>query len=272
MERSLSLYRDGNLEWNKSAGTLSLKAPQGNDSAKLKKSLKYDFSFANWGEATERWLKGVKKRYATLFPDVSKQARSLAGIKVKGTGTGTESESSESGADSSGRDLDSDYEGLGFANLNLKVSDDNHRDSDHDATGGGNRDTDERLGTDARNHQLEGSASGDNEDRDQQEGNDAGSQHSNNEADNEQDGGDQRDCEEYGEEHLGDEVAGDGDYEMLGAELEGELEHASSYELSESELSNISDLDSGSNDASGKQVIFTEQLCWHTPSARGSLV
>lgn len=261
MERSLSLYRDGNLEWNKGTGTLSLKAPQGNDSAKLKKSLKYDFSFANWGEATERWLKGVKKRYATLFPDVSKQARVLAGIKVKGSGTSTESESSESGADSSGRDLDSDYEGLSFANL--KVSDDNHQnnvdghgwngDSDHDATGGGN--TDERLGTDAGNHQLEGS--GDNEDGDQQEGNDGhchtGSrQHSDNEADNEQDDGDRRECEEYGEEHLGDEVAGDGDYEMLGVE-----ERASGDELSE--LTYLSDADSGSND--GKQIVFIEQLC-----------
>jgi hypothetical protein len=81
------------------------------DSTKQKKSLQHDFSFANWGEATERWLKGVKKRYMSLFPDVSNQARILAGVKVKPKDTGTASSGSES--DSSGRDLDSNYEDLG---------------------------------------------------------------------------------------------------------------------------------------------------------------
>ena len=59
--------------------------------AKSKKSLKYDFSFANWGDATERWLKGVKKHYSVLFPDVSKQACVLAGVKVKPTEADDES-------------------------------------------------------------------------------------------------------------------------------------------------------------------------------------
>jgi hypothetical protein len=91
------LYRDDCLEWNK--GILSVRTLQENtvtdrkaDSAKLKKSLKYDFSFTNWG----CWLKGVKKRYTTLFPEVSKQVRALAGIKVKSTDVNTDDNSSSS--------------------------------------------------------------------------------------------------------------------------------------------------------------------------------
>ena len=60
----------------------------------------------------QRWLKGVKKRSNSLFPEVSKHARILAGIKVKAV-IDIGSSSSGSDADSSGRDLDSDYEGIG---------------------------------------------------------------------------------------------------------------------------------------------------------------
>jgi hypothetical protein len=139
LERSLSLYHDDCLEWNK--GTLCLKAAQGNadqktrkSEGKLKKSLKYDFSSTNWGEATDRWLKGVKEQSTSLFPDISKQASILASIKVKSGGTGAESLSSESGLDSSRHDLDSDYEG------HRKGADDNHpnRDDADGDTGAGN--------------------------------------------------------------------------------------------------------------------------------------
>lgn len=140
------MYRDDHLEWNK--GILSVRTLQENterktDSAKLKKSLKYDFSFTNWGESTDRWLKGVKKRYTTLFPEVSKQARALAGIKVKSTDVNTDSSSSESGSDSSGRDLDSDYEGFGNASANNYQNDadggvdaGNHQGSHHNEDDG----------------------------------------------------------------------------------------------------------------------------------------
>ena len=102
--------------------------------AKSKKSLKYDFSFANWGDAMEQWLKGVKKHYSVLFPDVSKQAHVLAGVKVKPTEADDESSSSESGSDSSGRDLNSNYEGFGNGSNN------NHQydaDGDNNEVGGG---------------------------------------------------------------------------------------------------------------------------------------
>ena len=92
----LSLYHDDHLEYTK--GILSLKMQENTgpktektNAAKLKKSLKHDFSFTNWGEATERWLKGVRKQYTTLFLEVSKQARILAGVKVKPTDSSTES-------------------------------------------------------------------------------------------------------------------------------------------------------------------------------------
>jgi hypothetical protein len=89
------------------------------DPAKVKKSLKYDFSHTNWREATGRWLKGVKARCPKLFPEISKQARIMAGIKVKPDAE-TESSIFESGSDS-GRDLDSDYGNTG--------SDDNNQDN-----------------------------------------------------------------------------------------------------------------------------------------------
>jgi hypothetical protein len=97
---------------------------------KLKKTLKYDFSYTNWGETTGRWLKGIKKRYADLFPEVSKQARILAGIKFKPTNADAElSSESYSGSDS-GRDLDSDHEGfqvqVGNASDNDNEGDDGH--------------------------------------------------------------------------------------------------------------------------------------------------
>ena len=216
MERSLSLYRDGHLEWNK--GTLSLKAPEENDSAKLKKSVKYDFSYANSGEATERWLKGVKKRYTTLFPDVSKQARILAGIKVK---AGTESLSSETDSDSSGRDLDSDYEGV------QKVSDNNHQNK-----------TDSESDGNGWNEDAGG----------QQECDDGhvGGQQSDNEADNEEDDGEEDDGdrdEDGGEEQLGNasdcDVVGDGD---CASEIGVRSEHSGlGVEPEPSELSDLSD-------------------------------
>lgn len=201
----------------------------------MKKSLKYDFSFTNWGEATDRWLKGVKKRNTTLFPEVSKQARILAGIKVKPTDTGTESLSSESGSDSSGRDLDSNYDGLG------KGTDDNHQ---NNAGGNGwNGDYDDEH-TDAGNHRLGGG--GDNEDGGQQEleGNDGhGNRQSDNEADNEQeDEGPGGHDEDDGEGSAGDEVVGDDDYEMLVLE--------EPQELSESDL----------YDSNGEQMTFIVQL------------
>jgi hypothetical protein len=225
VERSITLYRDGHLEWNK--GTLSLKSLQENDSAKLKKSLKYDFSCANWGEATDRWLKGVKKRYATLFPDISKQARILAGIKVKGTGSGTESLSSESGPDSSGRDLDSDYEGL------VKVSNNNHQNNaDGNGIGWNDASGNTEEQTDAGYHQPEGSGHGDNDDGGEQgDGHTGGShgQQSDIEADNEKDNDD---CDEDEERS---------DNEMLGAEIgvHGELEP----QAEASDLTNVSDSD-----------------------------
>lgn len=223
MERSITLYHDDHLEWNK--GTLSLKTQQENDSAKLKKSLKYDFSCTNWGEATERWLKGVKKRYNTLFPDISKQARVLAGIKGKGIGSDTESSSSESGSDSSGRDLDSDYEGL------VKVNNDNHQnvaDGNDDASGN----TDEQI--DAGNHQPEGNGHGD---RGEQEGD--GHTGSDNEADNEKDD----DC--HGDED-GEELF---DHEVLDSDAEeGVHDQLERYaELEASELTNVSDSESESD-------------------------
>jgi hypothetical protein len=153
------------------------------DTAKFKKPLKFDFSFTNWGEATERWLKGVKKRYSTLFPDVSKQARILAGIKVKATEADSESSSSESGSDSSGRDLDSEYEGHG-----------NGRDNDHQNDADGNIDADIHQG------------SGDYIDC-KKEGDSGGYQQTDNEADNEQEGDDNEDSEglEYASEELDEE-------------------------------------------------------------------
>lgn len=228
VERSLSLYRDDHLEWNK--GTLSLKAMHENgeqktgktDSGKLKKSLKYDFSFTNWGEATDRWLKGVKKRNANLFPDVSKQARIMAGIKVKPFDDGTESLSSESGSDSSGRDLDSDYEGLG------KGTDDNHQ---NEADGNGwNGDHDGNLNTDSGNLR----ASGDDEDGGQGNDGDGSRQvegDNDSEADNEQEddeeggdgsGNEAAEDDEDGGEGLGNEAAEDVDYEMLEPEVRSE--------------------------------------------------
>ena len=142
-------------------------------------------------------VKGVKKRSTSLFPDISKQASILAGIKVKSMGSGAESLSSESGLDSSGRDLDSDYEGHG------KGADDNHpncEDADGD-TGAGNH-----RGNGGR--QLE----------------------SDNEADNEQE---DEGCDENGGKDLGDEIAGDDDdCEML--ELEGsQVEHESDLTANE---------------------------------------
>ena len=80
--------------------------------AKQKKSLKYDFSFANWGETTKWWLKGVKKWYTALFLEVSKQACILAGIKIRSTQAHIESLSSGCDADSSGCNIDNDYEGI----------------------------------------------------------------------------------------------------------------------------------------------------------------
>ena len=77
------------------------------DAAKVKKSLKYDFSHTNWGEATGQWEKGVKVQCLKLFPEISKQAHIMVGIKVK-LDAETELSISESGSDS-GRDLDSDY-------------------------------------------------------------------------------------------------------------------------------------------------------------------
>ena len=79
---------------------------------KQKKSLKYDFSSTNWGEAMQWWLKGVKKWSNSLFPEVSKHARILASIKVKVV-IDIGSSSSGSDADSSRCDLDSDFEGIG---------------------------------------------------------------------------------------------------------------------------------------------------------------
>ena len=126
------MYHDGHLEWDK--GTLSLKAQDNaNAGQKIgKKTLKYDFSFANWGDTTEQWLKGVRKRYTALFPEVSKQARIMASIKIKPTDSGTESSGSASGSNSSGRDLDSDYEWFGKGS----DRDDNPQNNDHDADAG----------------------------------------------------------------------------------------------------------------------------------------
>ena len=128
--------------------------------AKQKKSLKYDFSFANWGETTERWLKGVKKQYTTLFPEVSKQARILAGFKIKSAQADIKSSSSGSDTDSSGRDIDSDYEGIG------NVGNVGH---------GNDSDADEQTGNDTGNRQGGGDDKGDNDGHgddkdDQQEG------------------------------------------------------------------------------------------------------
>lgn len=165
---------------------------------KPKKSLKHDFSFSNWGETTERWLKGVKKRYTTLFPEVSKQARILAGIKVK---PNSES-SSRYDSDSSGRDLDSNYGGLGEAQgSNGSNGDGDGWNGDHD---GNNFD-----GMDDGNQQ--GGQQSDNEVSDgggQQEGE-----------------GNYSQSEEAGEDSGTKEpVAGDDDYEMSEPiELEPEL-------------------------------------------------
>ena len=158
------------------------------DTAKFKKPLKFDFSFTNWGEATERWLKGVKKRYSTLFPDVSKQAHILAGIKVKATEADSESSSSESGSDSSGRDLDSEYEGHGNGRPG---------DNDHQNDADGNIDADIHQGN------------GDDIDC-KKEGNcghgHSGYQQTDNEANNEQEGDDNEEgLEYYASEELDEE-------------------------------------------------------------------
>ena len=62
----------------------------------------------------------MKKQYPDLFPEVSKQARLLAGIKFKPTDADTKSSSTESG---SGRDLDSNADGNANAgNHQLEVT------------------------------------------------------------------------------------------------------------------------------------------------------
>ena len=154
-----------------------------NSTTKPKKSLKHDFSFVNWGEATEQWSKEVKKWYTALFLEVSKQARILAGIKVKATDTGTEG--SESGTDSSGRDLDSDYEGFGKG-TNIDCDDNHQNKADPDAEWNGDHDGDTEQ-TNSGNHRLEdneddgeqgdhGYGAGDNGDGGQQSDNEAGSE------------------------------------------------------------------------------------------------
>lgn len=187
-------------------------AEERTDSTKLKKSLKHDFSFANWGEATERWLKGVRKRYTILFPDISKQARILAGIKVKQTDT--DSSSSVLTSDSSGRDLDSDYEGL-------RTGSNDRDEHQNNLNGDGNT---EQTGVDAGNHQ----GSGDDGDGDQQEGDDDHVGQESDEADVQQ----EADNEDDGVEGSGNNLdLGDDDYEML----EVRSEHAGDSEASELE-------------------------------------
>ena len=176
------------------------------DAAKLKKSLKHNFSFANWGEATERWLKGVRKRYTTLFLEVSKQARILAGVKVKPTDSGTESLGSVSGLDSSGRDLDSDYEGLGNLNHRLK----NNLDGNRDGMGAGNhQESGSDKDDDGNDHDNDGHGN-------QQSGNEAGYQQEANDEDGGVEGSNDEDGGVKGSDDAKQgKVAGDDDYEML---------------------------------------------------------
>lgn len=166
------MYRDDHLEWNK--GTLSLKAKHENvqqkteksrtDPAKVKKSLKYDFSHTNWGEATGRWLKGVKARCPKLFPEISKQARIMAGIKVKPDAE-TELSISESGSDS-GRDLDSDY-----------GSDDNNQDN---AGSDGDMDAGNHQGIISGYNELEDASDGGEDEADNEREDDDGGDHGHN--------------------------------------------------------------------------------------------
>ena len=126
--------------------------------SRQKKSLKHNFSFINWGEATKQWFKGVKKQYTTLFPKVSKQTHILAGIKVKLTDTNKLSSSLGSHSDSSGCDLDSDYGGN---------NNDNGSDNKDD---GDNKDSQPQAGND-KDGQLQAS---DNEDSQFQAGDEDG--------------------------------------------------------------------------------------------------
>lgn len=109
-----------------------------NSLTKIKKSLKHDFSFVNWGEATKQWFKGVKKQYTTLFLEVSKQACILAGIKVKLTDILSSSLGSDS--DSSGCNLDSNYEGLGDGRNDFQNNSNDNIDKQTGKDGGNQQD------------------------------------------------------------------------------------------------------------------------------------
>jgi hypothetical protein len=185
-----------------------------------------------------------------LFPEVSKQAHILAGIKVKPTNS--ESSSSRSDSDSSGRDLDSDYEGLG--------------NEDHQNNGDGNGWT--RNGMDAGNQQD----SSDDEVGGQQVGDNDGQQSDNEDGDGQQEvegsgvdasgyhGDDNYSQDEEGGEEpvAGDEeggqepVAGDDDYEVSEVQSEASERGGRAVELKPEEPSELdgseSDLTIGSSE------------------------
>lgn len=178
--------------------------------AKPKKSLRHDFSSLNWGGATDRWLKGVKKRSKNLFPEISKQARTLAGIKIKPTAGDTESSSSESDSDSSGRDLDSNHEGLEMGS-DHQNEEDGEQESDNDGHGA--------SGQQESDHNDDGHGSqSDNETGYHQEVDD-------------EDGGAAEGINDLDADGYDGRVAGNDDYEMseVGADLNVEASSELSY-------------------------------------------